>query len=374
MQPRLNNVRLRGWHTHTARNVDAGVLLERFLVAAVGTLLGLRFYLEATGFPQVGGNGLHVAHVLWGGLLMCAGIVILLASLGKQSQNLAALLGGAGFGLFIDEVGKFLTSDNNYFFKPAVAIIYVIFLLLVVVVREIDRQQTLSQQTYLVNAINLMKEAVLHDMDQARKAHALALLKLSDPESPFVQPLIAVLQQTIAVPDQHPNWAQRTAARIHRAYRTVIQSGLLARLLTIFFGFYALATTVYLVDFALGAGSLPSGHVSLSIAGLGETFSSVVSDLCVVIGVVLLLRSRRAPLPAYAWFRRAVLVSLFLGQFFTFYLNQLWALAYLVVDVFVFAALEYMISAERHHEEREAVRVGSTESAAPTLPAPAARA
>jgi hypothetical protein len=355
---------------NSVRNIDGGILLERFLVAGVGTLLGLRFYLEATGFPQVGGDGLHVAHVLWGGLLMCAGIVVLLASLGRRAQNLAAVLGGAGFGLFIDEVGKFLTSDNNYFFKPAVAIIYIVFLLLVVVARAFERQQTLTPEAYLVNAIDLMKEAVLHDMDQARKDRALLLLQKSDPHSPFVQPLIAVLGQTVAVADPRPNWAQRVATRLRRAYHSVIQSGRLAKLLTIFFCFYALMTTVYLVDFALGAHSLSSGHVSLTVAGLGDALSSVASDLCVVVGVLLLFRSRHSPLPAYAWFRRAVLVSLFLGQFFTFYLNQLWALAYLVVDVFLFAALEYMISEERARTHGVAVAAVQPGDGTPILAGP----
>ena len=39
-------------------------------------------------------------------------------------------MGGLGFGLFIDKLAKFITSDNNYFFRPAIALIYAIFVLL----------------------------------------------------------------------------------------------------------------------------------------------------------------------------------------------------------------------------------------------------
>jgi hypothetical protein len=39
----------------------------------------------------------------------------------------SALLGGVGIGLFIDEVGKFITQTNDYFFPPAHSLIYGFF-------------------------------------------------------------------------------------------------------------------------------------------------------------------------------------------------------------------------------------------------------
>src|SRR2546430_15346821 len=55
------------------RNLDAGKLLETFLVSAVAAFLGVRFFLGGTGFPRLGSGGLHIAHMLWGGALMVAG-------------------------------------------------------------------------------------------------------------------------------------------------------------------------------------------------------------------------------------------------------------------------------------------------------------
>src|SRR5690606_22868769 len=91
-----------------------------------------RGYLQLAGFPQIGGETLHVAHVLWGGLFMAVAMVLLLSFAGPVIRAPAAFVGGIGFGLFIDEVGKFLTQDNDYFFRPAPMIMYATLVVLVI--------------------------------------------------------------------------------------------------------------------------------------------------------------------------------------------------------------------------------------------------
>jgi hypothetical protein len=103
----------------------AAIRYDTFLFAAAATVLITRAFLMVTGYPKVGGNSqLHAAHVLWGGLLLGVAMSIMMVSVGSGMKFWASLIGGIGFGLFIDEVGKFLTKDVNYFFKPAIAIIY----------------------------------------------------------------------------------------------------------------------------------------------------------------------------------------------------------------------------------------------------------
>ena len=99
------------------RNAQARDQLDIFLISAVTSLLLIRFYLSLTGYPQIGSGGLHIAHVLFGGMFMLAGISVSLSFLGLHAQRLAAFLSGIGFGAFIDELGKFITRDNNYFFR-----------------------------------------------------------------------------------------------------------------------------------------------------------------------------------------------------------------------------------------------------------------
>ena len=127
--------------------MEAGDHIEVFLVSAVAAILAIRGYLRLTGYPQLGDDDIHIAHMLWGGLLMVASILILLIFLSKTAEKFATVIGGLGFGTFIDEVGKFVTQDNNYFFKPAVAIIYTIFILVFLSVRAIQTRRLLHYVT-----------------------------------------------------------------------------------------------------------------------------------------------------------------------------------------------------------------------------------
>ncbi len=114
---------------------DAGAYLETLFVSAIASILVTRFYLQLTNYPRLGMHGWHIAHMLWGGLFLLAANIILIAMHNPRATRIAAILGGAGFGLFIDELGKYITNDNNYFFAPATSIIYVIFVLLFLVIR-----------------------------------------------------------------------------------------------------------------------------------------------------------------------------------------------------------------------------------------------
>jgi hypothetical protein len=117
--------------------------IDTFVVAGVVTVLGVRTYLKITGYPQIGSDSLHVAHVLIGGAVLVSAFLILLLS-ERPNKLFAALLGGIGFGLFIDEIGKFVTKDNNYFYKPSFALIYITFLLIWFITRLVivHRQNT----------------------------------------------------------------------------------------------------------------------------------------------------------------------------------------------------------------------------------------
>ena len=150
------------------RNVRTAEHLTTFVVAGVTTVLITRLVLRMSGYPQLGGRGLHIAHVLPGGLLMLVAMFLLLAYVGPVVRPAAALIGGIGFGLFIDEVGKFVTADNDYFYRPAAAIVYVVFVLIVLGSRFVTTRRPIDPREQLANVVDHAVEGVAGGLSRRR--------------------------------------------------------------------------------------------------------------------------------------------------------------------------------------------------------------
>ena len=183
------------------RDAEGAGHVELFLVATVVTITVTRLYLQLTGFPQIGStSGLHVAHVLFGGVFMLVAMVMFMLLLGRSSRWLATLLAGMGFGLFIDEVGKFLTQDNNYFFKPAAAVIYLFLVLVYLVGSYLVRRRALSDRELIVNGLKMMQELAAENLDAHEASELKRMLEAASPIEPLRDPLLGVVEEVTREP------------------------------------------------------------------------------------------------------------------------------------------------------------------------------
>ncbi len=339
------------------RNFEAGAAVETFLIAAIAAIFLIRLFLRLANYPQLGGSGLHIAHMLWGGLLMLAAIIILLSFLGKTAATLGSILGGVGFGMFIDEVGKFVTSDNNYFFKPAVALIYLIFVLLFLILRALHAHREFTDHEYLVNALRAMEEVALRDLNEEEQRRALDYLEQSDARLPLVK----ALKDTLARADLRAGVQLSLFTRVKNFvidfYQYVARWRWFGLAVISFFIGQLIVKIVYVFVLIFIVGlrreqilnyrvvGLIAGQIRyLSFLDWAEIASSLLSGLFVLCGVLLV---RRARVSAYKMFERSILVSILITQVFAFYKEQFSALLGLFFNIAVLLALRFMIERER---------------------------
>ncbi|MFY9615770.1 MAG: hypothetical protein WAT58_10265 [Candidatus Dormiibacterota bacterium] len=332
------------------RAIDAGVV-DIFLVVAVATVLVIRISLEVTNYPQLGGNGLHIAHVLWGGLGMVIAIGLLLAFLSGSVKRIAAIAGGVGFGAFIDELGKFVTADNNYFFRPTAAIVYALFAVLFLVARQVRNMRRLSPAEYLVNAIELSKDIATGTLTEANRLTALALLD----DSYQADALVPALRAQFLAYRPRPRGEHRLLEMVaslrrwyvaragKRWFRRVIAAVFVIRALSALLAFVALTLAFALAHFGVG-----DAQAALNDMGGPTGWIAVAASLIAgVLTIMGLLQMRRSRLRAYRFFEFSVLVNLLLGQPFNL-LDTGFAGAFDVLfDLFLLASLGFMLAQER---------------------------
>lgn len=326
------------------RNIEATNLLEMFFVAAVVSVLTIRFYLGFFGYPQIGGGSVHIAHVLFGGILMLAAFVLMFGFLGNSVQRFAAILGGAGFGAFIDELGKFITEDQDYFFQPTIALLYIIFVFLYLIFRYISKFQSVSKAESLINALELYKEAVLHRMDGEEKARLQKLLSEADPVHPVKLALESAAQRLSAVA-QSENLYEKGRRLVHVFYKKLVQTSWFAKAVIFIFiwnSLFGLGQAVWVIWRTRGF-SLQGNFSSISFVEGGELIFSAIAGLLVMVGVAQMKYSRQT---AYEFFRYAILVSIFLTNFFLFFREEFGAIVGLMGNILLLGILNYII-----HEE-----------------------
>ena len=228
------------------------------LVSFAFSVSAIRIFLEITGYPQIGSDELHFAHVLWGGLLLFASSLLPLIFVNKRILDISALLSGIGVGLFIDEVGKLITQTNNYFYPAAAPIIYVFFLLTIQIYRMIQKPIKNDLRTNLFHTLEEFEEILEGDLSDIEKEKIINrmesfdfvnedrellelkevfVLFLRDPSRPFVEHEPDLFEKAA-------NWLSRLEKQIFEKEKFFIW----LRLLWLSLGFILVAQPLFIVS------------------------------------------------------------------------------------------------------------------------------
>ena len=334
---------------YQVRDLGSPALTEVWLVSAVVSLLSIRLYLQLTGYPQIGNSTLHIAHMLWGalGMVIAFGMLIIFAS--DVWKPAAVVIGGAGFGAFIDELGKFITKDNNYFFQPTIALIYAVLVILFLVSRSIDKVDKVTPSDHMFYAVQGIQLLAIGRLDRDHQQAALRHLDEANYPSPFTDSLRDALLNADILEEVRPPLILKWRHAFADFYWKLVGNHLLWRAVVIIF---AVRVIQIIGLIALGAWSGDfQPQNGLSFSEWGTLLSGFAAGAFAIYGLVLLYRRHRSRgLKALA---NSTLVSLLFGQFFAFAANQFAAFGGLLVELVILGVLRFWISSERHHKPEE---------------------
>lgn len=313
------------------RNIDTGRLFDIFLASAIATVLVTRLYLHLAGYPQIGGSTLHIAHLLPGGVAMMIALLITLGSINRSSRELAAYLGGFGFGLFWDELGKFITNDNNYFYQPTVGLLYVSFIVLYLVLRYVARR-SYHPEDYLANATSIIMEGTIGELDPREYARAKELLAQADPKHPMYTSVVRLLENAKPTKEYEPFIINRLVDAIHRPVQRLVHKPLFSKILLGTFYAYGLGLVITFLLEVVGISHQPIK----SLLGSSATQSNSIATLSAVVTALYIVRGAwhiqvRNTAAALRNFETALLINIFITQVFLFFSYQLTATIALLV-------------------------------------------
>ncbi|MBO0676665.1 hypothetical protein JRC04_04200 [Mycolicibacterium sp. S2-37] len=340
------------------RDATGSAAAEGFVLIAIAAILITRLYLELTGYPQIGGGNLHIAHALWGGALMMVALVMGWLTIGTGTRVAAVVLGGVGFGLFLDEVGKFVTKNNDYFYGPSAEIMYILVVVILVGARIVRDFRPLTARECLASATVIAADGVARGLADHRRDVGLALLAQADTGGADPDE-VAHVRALLLTADHAPD-------RLYRLQKCA------PRLVP---GFLRSPRWVPLVGWLLvlsAVGGLLFGVLGIALGGYYYEDDAVVFELdgatpaSIILLVVaattaaiavpaMIARRRTDRVWPLRWLRNAALISTFLNAFVDFATEGFGALVGVSIGLFTLAILNYQIGVAVLREVREDV-------------------
>lgn len=287
---------------------NASDLILILMISALMSLLVTRFLLYIFGWPTISFGVWHIAHVLWGGVFMLIGMILVLAVRGEKVRKIAAIVAGAGWGLFIDEIGKYLTKDNDYWFQPAIIFIYVSFVFLFLVYRYFEKNQKLKPLSSSINS------------------GQLPLTKGS-------------LEKTI--------WQQFLAKTGYYSYNKIFKRRFIKIGLAIFAGCWSVDKiweTIRIISNPQKLDLIKKFYEDYSFIGRSDIYMIILKIISDAVAAILFLGglywySRRRRTQGIKYFQLGLIVSIFLSSVFKLYFEQFSEVPVLGVSILLLVAI-----------------------------------
>jgi len=337
----------------TKRLNASGFLLD-FLIWSILSLFGTRLFLHLFNYPIIGRGIWHISHVLWGGLLMLVGIIILLIFYGKSSIKSASIIAGIGWGLFIDEIGKYLTQDYDYWFRPAIAFIYISFILLFFLYRLLEKESTPSRVLLWHELLEDCQELINQDLEVGEKKELLQKIKViqkyssSPQEKKILTNLKILINSTVAKKDKYKfNLSKLIATSLKLTYTRLFKKKLVFYSLFIYSLLYIGDKFVYLVKLLLNHDKVLllkdyySHYDFFSRSDVfmitSKFFIEIIVTIFFAIGFFFFTKKRSIRgIKFYQW---GMLINIFLAAPIKFYFEQLNGVFSLILSIIIFSWL-----------------------------------
>ncbi len=336
------------------RREDASEMVLMVMVSAITALMSLRIYLELTDYPRIGRGIWHISHALTGGLVMAAGQLVNLIWHGDRARKISAVIFGIGFGWFIDELGKYITTDYDYLFKPAFSFIYIVFVLLFLLYWWLEREFPKDPRTLTYQVLNQLEDIADNNLTKPEKDKALTNLKLISSKGTEESRLLArrlhrIVEETEAKEEgknRLKTWWKKMGRLWYAAFKKRLFQFLLIVVAVVF-------TTGSLIDSVrllsrFGNREIfdywTEGKELLTRADINMfTFKTVADGAASTLYLAgLFWIFRRNKILGINYFQYGLTVNIFLSSVFKFYFEQLGAVAGVLSSALILVGLSQL--------------------------------
>lgn len=330
---------------------NASNYLLDFLIWAIFSLFSVRLFLVFFNNPVIGRGNWHIAHVLWGGLFMLVGIIIFMVYYGKSSIRIASIFSGIGWGLFIDEIGKYITQDNNYWFRPAIALIYISFVLIFFLYRLLEKKTIPTRALLWYELLEDCQKLFSGDLEIKEKCEILENIKKIEQQFPsakerkILSDLKELINTTIPTNDKYKlNLSELVALTLKTTYHRLFKKRLVFYGLFIYSFWYISDKLFDLVKLLLNQDKillLQDYYRHYDFFSRTDVFMisskffiEIIVTIFLVLGFIFFVGKKTTK--GIKFFQWGLLINIFLGAPIKFYFEQFSAVFSLILSIFIF--------------------------------------